>query len=213
LYLDIFEDAKAKGDDVLVLTLSSQISGTYNSAIQAQGMTDYKNITILDSKQASVSQRMLAERAVQLRDEGKTREEVVEALKVPIERLRIMPILDTLTYLKKGGRVPPAMALIGNALKVKPVLFVEDGTIKPLGKARGYQAGKQIAWNKVEEEGVDESIQVCFGYTQDKAKGEAFMAETAEKFGLKNCRLFPVGGVIGTHAGPGAVTIGFMVKR
>ena len=211
-YLEIFNDAKEKGDEVLVVTLSGGLSGTYSSAKMAQEECGYDAVTVVDSMNAIINQRRLAEYAVKLRDEGKSREEIEEALLNLRDRLRLLGCLDTLTYLKKGGRVPPAMALIGNALKIKPVVSVTGGKVEPVDKVRGVQAGKRAMWTQLEKDGYDESWPVIFGHTNNEELGKTFMEETKEKFGLKDCCLYPVGGVIGTHTGPNTVILTYVTK-
>ena len=211
-YLEIFNDAKKKGDEILVVTLSGGLSGTYSSAIIAQEECGYEAITVVDSSNAIINQRRLAEYAVKLRDEGKNRAEIEEALLNLRDRLRLLGCLDTLTYLKKGGRVPPAMALIGNALKIKPVVSVTNGKVEPVDKVRGIQAGKRAIWTQFEKDGYDERWPVIFGHTNNEEIGKAFMEETKEKFGLKDCHLYPVGGVIGTHTGPNTFILTYVKK-
>jgi len=212
-YLDIFNDAKEKGDEVLVVTISSGLSGTYSSAVMAKETCGYDAITLVDSRQCSITQRMMVEHAVKLRDEGKSRTEIAEELESLRDRLVFIVMLDTLTYLKKGGRVPPAMAVLGGMLKIKPTVIVRDGKVEPLKKARGFEAGKQALWTQFEADGYDEAWPVCFGYSQNRDRGEAFMKETREKFGLSDGSMFPVGGVIGTHAGPNAIGVGYVKKK
>ena len=211
-YLDIFEDVEAKGDEVLVLTISGGLSGTYESAVMAKEMSGYDGITVIDSRQCTIALRLLAQYAVKLRDEGKSRAEIAETLEALKERVSFAVVLDTLTFLKKGGRVPPAMALIGEVLGMKPVVAMQGGKPESMAKVRGLDAGKQELWKKFEAEGHDPNWPVYFGYSKDKARGEAFMQETKEKYGLTNCHLYPVGGVIGTHAGPGGIGIGYVRK-
>lgn len=211
-YLEIFNDAKTEGDEVFVLTLASGISGTYSSAKIAEEECGYDGITVVDSRQAIVSQRAMADRAVEMRDAGKTRAEIEEFMISIRDRMSLVACLDTLTYLKKGGRVPPAMALIGNAIKIKPVVILAGGKIVPLGKARGFASAQRTVWDQFEKDGYDESWPVCFGYTFNEERGKAFMEETVAKYNIKNYRLYPVGGVIGTHAGPNAVVITYLAK-
>ena len=212
-YLEVFNDAKDKGDEVLVVTISSGVSGTYSSAKMAQEECGYDAITVVDSRQLILNQRTLAEHAVKLRDEGKSREEIEKALLDVRDRMSLTACLDTLTYLKKGGRVPPAMAFIGNAIKIKPVLFLNEGKIEPLDKVRGFKTGIRAMWDKFEKEGYDEEWPVCFGHTNNEERGKAFMEETKAKFGIKNCCFYPVGGVIGTHSGSNAVAISYVRKQ
>jgi DegV family protein with EDD domain len=213
-FLEVFEDAKQKNDEVVVITLSSGLSGTYSSAIKAQEMCEYDGITVIDSLSATLGQRMLAQHAVTLRDAGKTRAEIESTLLDIRGRLTVFGMLDTLTYLKKGGRIPPAMAFIGNALQLKPMIFVqnEDGKLGQFGKARGTQAGKRMMWERFETYTVDDTIPVQFAYTVLRDKGEEFMNETCDKYGIKGAKIFPMGGVIGAHLGPGVLVIAFVKK-
>jgi len=212
-YLDIFNEVKEKGEEMLVITISSKISGTYGSAALALEMCEYDGITVVDSHQCSYTQRMLVERAVTLRNEGRSRADIEATLLDVRDRAVLSCLLDTLKYLKKGGRVPPAMAMIGEMLGIKPAVAMRDGATEPIAKARGFEAGKEVLWNKFKTDGYDETWPVYIGYSQNKARGEAFLQETKDKFGLKDCRLIPVGGVIGTHAGPNAVGLGYMKKK
>ena len=212
-FLEIFNDAKEKGDEVLVVTLSGGLSGTHASAQMAQEECGYDAITIIDSRQAILTQRRLVEYAIKLRDEGKSRAEIESALLDLRDRVTLVACLDTLTYLKKGGRVPPAMALIGNALKVKPVVMLKDGKVEPVDKVRGFQAGKRALWAQLEKDDHDTDWPVHIGHTNNEELGRAFVEETSEKFGLKDCQLFPVGGVIGTHTGPNCVIMTYVKKK
>lgn len=211
-YLEVFNDAKAKGDEMIVITLSGGLSGTYSSAMIAYEECGYDRISVVDSRQAIVAQRTLVNHAIKLRAEGKSRAEIVEVMQYMSERMSLVTCLDTLTYLKKGGRVPPAMALIGNAIKIKPVVCLQGGKIEPLDKVRGFQAGIRAIWNKFESDNYDENWPICFGHTNNEERGRAFMEETIAKYGLKNCKFYPVGGVIGTHSGANAVVITYMKK-
>lgn len=212
-YLEVFNDAKAKGDELLVLTISGGISGTYSSAKMAYEECGYDKITVVDTRNIITSQRSMVEHAVKLRDEGKSREEIETTMIEAGERMRLLACLDTLTYLKKGGRVPPAMALIGNAIKIKPVITLKDGKLEPVDKVRGFTAGKKAIWDKMESEGYDDSWPVYFGHTGDEERGKIFMEETVKKFGIKEYKLTPVGAVAGTHTGPNAVVVTYLKKN
>ena len=210
-YLEVFADAEAKGDEVLVVTISSGISGTHSSAVIAQEMSGYAGITLVDSHHCFIAQRMLAEHAVKLRDEGKSRAEIAKELEELRERTVLIVMLDTMKYLRKGGRIPPALAILGEVLNMKPTLIVRDGWIQALGKVRGFEAGKQSLWKQFEKDGYDPAYPVYFGYSCDKARGELFRQESIKKYGLEGeCPMFPVGGVIGTHVGPGGIAIAYV---
>lgn len=211
-YLEIFRLAKEVGDEVLVITLSGGLSGTVQSAKLAKDLAGYERIEIIDSKQAILTQRMLVEYSVKLRDEGKTLDEITALVLKQREKLTVFGMLDTLTYLKKGGRIPASMALLGNLLRIKPVIILKDSVLEQLGKARGRRDGLKMLCTQMEEAEIDLSFPVYFGYTLDPEPTKQFQAEMEQKFQLKNTKLYPVGGVIGTHVGPNCVAVAFAVK-
>lgn len=212
LYLEQFLDAKAQGDEVLVLTLSGGLSGTINSAQLAKEMSGYEPITIIDTRQAIITQRMLVERAVLRRAQGVSRDAIAREIQEAKDRLVVCGVLDTLTFLRKGGRIPPTFDIIGNALRIKPIIELKDGALIKLGLVRGASKGKEMLWREYEEAEIDTTWPVCTGYTFDRAAGEAFRQETMARFGLTDCPFYPVGGVIGTHVGKNCLALAFVKK-
>lgn len=211
-FLTHYEKAKAMNEEVLVITLSSGLSGTYNTANLTKQISKYDKIRIVDSEQAILPQRMLLEKAAAMRDEGKTIDEIVAYLEDFKKRLTVCGMLDTLTYLKKGGRIPAGIALVGNALHIKPLIELKDKTLVELGKARGRNGGMKHLWKEFDSYDIDPNEPVYFGYTSDKEFGTQFMEATVEKYGLTNYRMYPVGGVIGTHVGPSCIALCFVKK-
>ena len=195
-FLQLYEEAKEKNEEVLVITLSSGLSGTVNAANLAKQMSEYEKIWIIDSEQAIVTQRFLVQKAVDMRAQGKKMEEIVAAIEDLKKRVTVCGMLDTLTYLKKGGRIPAALAVLGNVLQIKPVIELKDRELTMLGKARGRKGGVKYLWKEYESYEIDEKEPVYFGYTSDKEIGEKFMEETVEKYGLTNYHLYPVGGML-----------------
>lgn len=212
IYLEQFLDAKAQGDEVLVLTLSSGLSGTVNSAQLAKEMSGYAPITIIDTRQAIITQRMLVERAVLRRTQGVSREAIAQELLEARDRMVVCGVLDTLTFLRKGGRIPPTFDIIGNALRIKPIIELKDGVLIKLGLVRGSGKGKEMLWRELEAVKVDTAWPICTGYTFDRSNGEAFRQETMARFGLTDCPFYPVGGVIGTHVGKNCLALAFVKK-
>lgn len=203
-YLRIIEEAKRSGQDVLVIALTSTISGTVESARMAAKLSEYDgHIAVVDSKQAIVSQRIVVERAVKLRDEGKSLQAIVKDIESFRDRIQISGILDTLTYLQKGGRIPQPLALIGNALKIKPIVAVENGVLTSPAKAHGAKAAKKAIWKRLDNATLDPEWPVYFVYADERSLAEEFEHETREKFGLQNTRIVQIGGVVGAHLGPG----------
>lgn len=211
-YLEQFLLAKAQGDEVLVLTLSGGLSGTVNSARLAKEMSGYEPITIIDTRQAIITQRMLVERAVLRRAQGVSCQAIAQELEAAKDRMVVCGVLDTLTFLRKGGRIPPTFDIIGNALRIKPIIELKDGALIKLGLVRGLSKGKETLWHEYEAVAVDTTWPVLTGYTFDRASGEAFRQETMARFGLTDCPLYPVGGVIGTHVGKNCLALAFVKK-
>lgn len=204
-YLNLYKEAEAAGEDVLVICLTSTISGTAATARMVADMSGYgDHIAVIDSKQAIVSQRILTEYAVKLRDEGKALDEMIPLIEKFRDRIQICGILDTLTYLQKGGRIPKPLAAVGNVLKIKPIVAVEDGKLTSPAKARGTKAAKKTIWKRMEASTLDSEWPVHFIYTSDRSMVEEFLPETLEQFDLKETRITQIGSVVGAHLGPSA---------
>lgn len=212
-FLKLYRKAKENNEDVLVITLSSGLSGTVNAANLAKQISEYEKIWIVDSEQAIITQRFLVQRAVCMREEGKSVEEIVSCLEDLKKRVVVSGMLDTLTYLKKGGRIPAPLAVLGNMLQIKPIIQLKDKVLVLLGKARGRNGGKKCLWKEFEAYEIDENEPVYFGYTSNKEFGKEFMEETVEKYGIKKYAMYPVGGIIGTHVGPSCIAISFVKKK
>ena len=159
-----FAKAKAAGESAVVITLSSRLSGTYQSAVIAAG--EYENIYVVDSGSAAVGSGILVERALQLVDQGFDAQQIAEILEREKEKIVIVALVDTLEYLKKGGRISKTVALAGTVLNIKPVLSVVDGEIKMLGKARGSKMGNNLLVREIQKAGgVDFEKPVLLGYS------------------------------------------------
>lgn len=215
LYLELFENAKAAGDEVLVLTLSSGLSGTINAANIARNMCEYDPIYIVDSRQAIASQRILVERAVEMRAAGRTAPEIVEEMEALRDRVTVNGVIDTLTYLRKGGRIPAGLAIVGNALKIKPVIVLEDKILKTVGKAMGREAGKKMLYQRFEKFPPDPAFPIYFVYSSEESLGQKFMEETIEKYQLQDfqMKMYPVCGIIGTHVGTNCFGLAYVQKQ
>lgn len=206
-----YELAKQAGEAVVAITVSSKLSGTYQSAVIAA--EDYENIYIVDSGSAAIGSGILAELALQYLDAGMQAQEIAAKLEEEKEKIVIVALVDTLDYLKMGGRVSKTVAFAGTLLNIKPVLSVIGGDIKVLGKARGSKQGNNLLVQEIEKAGgVDFTKPVLLGYT---GLSDALLLKYIEdsahiwKVGLENVRYTTIGSVIGTHAGPGAVAVAF----
>ena len=209
-YMRIIEEAKAAGDDVLILTLSSGLSGTYESAVQAKEMAEYDRVRVVDTHQAILTQRILVEEAVRLRGEGHSLNAIADAIEAMRDRVVVCGVVDTLVYLRKGGRIPASLAVIGEALHIKPVIVLEDKILKTMGKVRGRKHGVNLLYKRMEEDNFDRNHTVYFGYTSDKAIVEDFARETIARYGLTDTRMHAVGGIIGTHCGTSCIAVAYI---
>ena len=210
-FMHEFDKAKVAGDAAVVITLSSTFSGTYQSAMIAAA--EYDNIYVVDSTSAAMGSGILVELALRLLDEGKSAQEIAAALEEEKKKIVIVALVDTLEYLKKGGRVSKAVAFAGGVLNIKPVLSVTNGEIKMLGKARGSKMGNNLLVQEIDKAGgIDFSKPVLLGYS---GITDALLVKYIEdsrhiwEGKLEEVRYTSVGSVIGTHVGPGAVVVAF----
>lgn len=212
-FLEAYREAKQAGDEVLVLCISSGLSGTYQSATLAAQMCDYDKITVVDTGSVIMGQRMLVDRAVEMRAKGAGREEIAQAILDVKERMVVCGVVDTLEYLRRGGRIPAALAVLGTMLNFKPALIIRDGVIEQLSKSRGMKPAIEKLYQMFEEMGRDENWPVYFGYVQKREIGEEFRKNTAERFRLSaDAPLLPVGPTVGVHVGPGCIILTFVRK-
>lgn len=214
-YLEKFSAAKEAGDDVLVLTLSSGLSGTVQSANTAKNVCSYDRVFIVDTHQAISAQRMLVEHAVKLRDAGTSTEDIVLEMEALRDRVTVSGVIDTLEFLRKGGRIPASLAILGTAIKLKPVIALQGTVLQTIGKPLGRKAGIRMLHERFEKYPPDPAFPILFGYTSEKEPTQAFMAETIEKYHLESfeCRLCLVGGVIGTHVGSGCIALCYVAQE
>ena len=212
-FLELFQNVQKNDDEAIVITLYSGLSSVINSAEMAKKMCEYQKIYVVDSKQAIASQRILVEYAVKLRKQKVNTEEIVSRLEKLRERLTVNGMIDTLTYLRKGGRIPPTLARIGDLLDIKPLVIMKDNQLQEMGKVRGSKAGKRRIKGRFEENPPNVAFPIYFVYTSDREKGQEFMDEMIEQYSLQECitRLLPVCGVIGTHLGTGGVGLAYVM--
>lgn len=213
-FADCFEAIASAGDSAVVITLSSKLSGTYQSAVLAT--EDYPNIYVVDSQSVAIGTGVLAQYAVELAQQGMGAEKIAQVLTQQREKVCVVALLDTLEYLKKGGRISKTVAFAGGVLNIKPVVTVQDGAVALIGKARGSRNGNNLLVEKIREAGgVDFERPVLLGYTGLSSAllekyvddSKALWADHVDK--LDGCLLCSV---IGTHVGPGAVAVAFFRK-
>ena len=215
-YTQIFERVRAAGDEAVVITLSSGLSGTYQSALTAAA--DYPEVHVVDSKSVTIAQGILVQYALRLVDEGHTAGEVASMVESARERLVLLALLDTLEYLKRGGRIPKSVGTIGELLSIKPVVGVRDGEVVMLGKARGSKNGRNLLHQEVEKNGIDFTMPVLIGYSglSDKLLRkylEDHRAIWEDKVAEEDLPITSVGATVGTHVGPNAIALAFFRRE
>lgn len=212
VFSDAYEQVVSQGDTAVVITLSSKLSGTYQSAVIAA--QDYPGqVFVVDSENVTIGERILIQRGLALRDAGLDAARIAETLNAEKKQIRLLALLDTLEYLKKGGRISAATAFAGGILSIKPVIAVENGEVALVGKARGSKNGNNFLRDLVVKcGGIDFQRPYALAYSglsdvllhKYIADCQSLWADHTDTLPIST-----VGCAIGTHAGPGAIAVAF----
>lgn len=211
-------EARAAGDEVIVITLSGKLSGTNASANTAAASFD-SGVYVVDSKNVTVGERVLVDYALRLVGEGLSAVDIATALEQAREDIYVVGLLDTLEYLRRGGRIPASAAALGKLLSIKPVITIEDGAVELLGKARGSKNGRNLLTQQVEAAGgIDFAMPIALGYAGlDDALLRKYIEDSRhiweDHIALEDLPVHSVGATIGTHVGPGAIALAFFKQR
>ena len=213
---EAFRKAVEEGCEVVCITCASGLSGTYQSAVIAAEEFDGR-VHVVDSRTIAIGGGILAEYALTLVDRGMGAEEITWKLLQKREDVRVLALLDTLEYLKKGGRISATAAIAGGLLNIKPVVTITGGEIKVLGKARGSRQGNNLLVQEIQKAGgVDFCKPVLLGYTGISDLLLKKYVQDSEALWQGRVEELPVeviGSVVGTHAGPGAVAVAFFAAE
>ena len=212
---EVFRAAVDAGETVVAVVLSAKLSGTYQSAcIAAEEFPG--QVFVVDSANATLGELVLVERAVELMDQGLDAAAIAARLEEEKKEVRLVGLLDTLEYLKRGGRVSASVALVGGLLAIKPVVAVQDGEVVVLGRARGSKNGNNLLVQEIQKSGgVDFGRPYRLGYTGlDDSLLRKYIEDSSALWSGHTDALpiCTVGGTIGTHVGPGAVAVAFFRK-
>lgn len=211
-----FQSAVDAGESVVAVLLSGKLSGTYQSACIAAKQFPGK-VYVVDSENASIGEQILVKRAAELMDTGLNAAAIAQKLDQEKNRVRVIALLDTLKYLKQGGRISSATAMLGGMLSIKPVITIAEGEVAMLGKARGSRNGNNLLVQEIQKaSGIDFSRPYLLGYTGlDDALLRKYIADSRQlwKGYTEELPVTTIGGTIGTHVGPGAVAVAFFAKE
>lgn len=210
------QKALDNGEKVIIITISSGLSGTYQSACIAASNFD-KDVTVIDSFMATVSEQILVDYALKLVDSGMEYDKIVETLENDKKKLKLVGPLDTLEYLKKGGRISAAAAVFGSALSIKPVITLVDGKVEVATKARGRKNAVESTLKilRESETGVDLEKPVAIGYSGNEKDMLNIFVESSKTNGninLENWKVVSIGSTIGTYTGPDSIILGYFEK-
>ena len=215
-YEEAFKNATADGSEVVVITLSSKLSGTYNAAVSAAEKFDGKGY-VVDSLNACLGERLLCQYAQKLLKEGKSAKEIKEKLDENKTRIRLYAIVDTLKYLKMGGRISSTTALIGGLLSIKPIVGVIGGEVKTIGKGVGMRKTISIVNSMIEKDNeIDFDMPLGVFYSGNTDENYKLYKETSKKLWegkMEDIPVYVMGSTIGTHMGPGSVGVAFFDKK
>lgn len=212
---ECFSELTSDGSDVVAVTLSSRLSGTYAGAVSAAGSFPGK-VFVVDSLNASIGERILIQYAVRLLRQGKTAGELADNLEEARQKIRVLALLDTLEYLQKGGRISAAVAMSGTLLQIKPVISIMDGEVKMIGKAMGSKKGNNLLRQLIEKSGgIDFQMPYAAAYSgMDDSLLQKYIKDSASLWEdeLDHVPSYCIGSTIGTHVGPGAIAVAFFEK-
>ncbi|MGN0157350.1 MAG: DegV family protein [Lachnospiraceae bacterium] len=215
-YEQIFSSVAESGDTAVCITLSSKLSGSYQSACLAA--SDFEGtVIVVDSENVCIGEQILVLFAARLRDQGKSAQEISDILNESKKHIRLIALLDTLEYLKKGGRISSATAFAGNLLSIKPVVAIENGEVVILGKARGSKNGNNMLMELTDKcGGIDFSLPFCLAYSGlSDALLQKYIKDSESLYQGKVdvLPISTIGSTIGTHAGPGAIAVAFFANN
>lgn len=216
ILLDLFEDAKAKGDEAIYISLSSALSGTYQSALMTKDFVDCGRCHVADSLNATGGQRLIVEHAVKLRDEGKTAEEILAGIEDVRSRIVLYACIDTLEFLYKGGRISHTTYKLGTLANIKPLITVEpDGRVGIPAKAMGMRKGMDYMCKHVQTQTPDPDFPFYVMYTNNRSVAETLAARVEAALGITvpEERIIQVGASIGSHIGPDACGLVYVEKK
>lgn len=213
-FLSLFQGYLKAQDEILGIFLSSELSGTFQSAMIAKRMLDnHPNIHLVDSRNVTFGLAFLIFEAIKLRDAGQSAEQIAQHLDELKQRVVLYGVLNTLEYLKRGGRLSASSAIIGGLLSIKPLVHVRNGFLINDGKARGLNGAYELLLDKFKTSPRDPQYSPILAHANAPDLLDRFKEVFQPHIDVANCPIIEIGSVVGTHAGPGAVGIVWVNKE
>ncbi len=205
-FVDVYQKLSQEADGIISIHVTSKLSGTCNSALMAKDMMETKcPIEVVDSETLSMSMGLIVIAAATAAKAGESMDKVVAEAKQAIPKMHLLFLLDTLEYLKRGGRIGKAKALLGSILSVKPVLTLKDGELVPAGQVRTRAKGMDKLFEFVKEVADIQDLAVVYNTTPDEA--QALAERIGSVFDKEKIRMARLGPGLGVHGGPGAMVV------
>ena len=210
-FIDALRQVKAEGATSAILTaVSAKLSGTYNSAIQAAERETEIPVTVWDTASASMGAGWPTIRAAELARAGMAHEEIVAALPAIRDSLTTVFTVDTLKYLVAGGRLSPVQGMMGTLLNVKPMLIIEDGVLKPIGRERGRKRAKAALIETALARVGDRPVRVVIAHANVREEAQALEPDVRAAFNVQELLIVELGAILAALAGPGLMALGIL---
>lgn len=212
-FYDLFKGYVEAGDTVIAVLISSKLSGTYQSAVIAKDMVNSEKIYLVDSKNATFGLALLVYEAMKLRDNGIDAQKICEKLMSLRDDIKFYAVVNTLKYLKMGGRLSSSAAIIGEVLNIKPLISIVDGEVKSIGKAKGKKAAFSWIIEKMKNDLPDLQYPLVLAHSNGPEVMKEFIESISASVNINPYIQGEIGCVIGTHAGPGCVGLAYISKK
>ena len=209
-----FEEMTKDGSEVLCITMSSKLSGTFNSAKEASKKYNDK-VVVIDSNNVCIGERILIFYAIRLLKQNISLKKIVDNIEEKKNKIQLVALLNTLKYLQKGGRISMVKAFAGELMSLKPVVSVIDGEVKLTGKAIGSKKGNNLLMQMIAQKAIDFDMPYVVGYSGLEDSLLKKYLEDSKSIWEEKAETIPsfsIGSTIGTHVGPGAIAVAYFSK-
>ncbi|MEW5815327.1 MAG: DegV family protein [Spirochaetota bacterium] len=205
-YVEVYDKLAVETDSILVITITSKLSGTYDVAVQSRNLMKKQcRVEVFDSQIATMAQGFIAIKAAEAAKAGASLEEVMEAARQAFQRVDFLCTFDTLEYLRRGGRIGAAAAFLGSMLKINPLITMKDGVVKPAGRTRSKAKAIDCLYEFVKSYSFIERLAV--ENTACPEEAEMLIQRLGALFPVENIYRSKMTPVIGTHTGPGLLLV------